>query len=155
MHAGTQSWELGRPFPLPEERELPQVPQSSTSPTRPWRALSLGGHVSPSGSKVRARCSPASGWEGCARGRHGSGPQPCRAPVGRGEVAARQATPQQGAPGAPGRGGAGLGKPPGRAPERRGAPVAGEKSAPGPAPSPRAQRPLLVRPQNYADTLST
>lgn len=91
---------------------------------------SLGGHVSPSGSKVRASCSSASGWEGCAGGGHRSGSQPCLAPVGRGEVAARQATPQQGAPGAPGRGGAGLGKHPGRAPPApRGLCCWGEKRA--------------------------
>lgn len=159
-----QRRELGHPFPfpLPGEGELPQVPQSPASPPppnphpRPSLARpSLGGHVSPSGSEVRASCGRASPWEGCAGGGHGSGPQPCRAPVARGEVPARQATPQPGAPGAGGRGGAGPGKPPGRAPERASAaraPVAGEKSAPGPAPSPRAQRPLLVRPRSYAET---
>lgn len=138
--------ELGRPFPcpLPGERELPQVPQSPASPSHPRPFLarpSLGGHVSPSGSKVRASCGWASPWEGCAGGGHGSGPQPCRARVGRGEVPARQTTPQLGALRAGGRGEAGPGKPPGRAPELRAGPCCwGEKRA-RPRPEPAGAAP--------------
>lgn len=146
--------ELGRPFPFPllGERELPQVPQSPASPSHPRPFLarpSLGGHVSPSGSKVRASCGRASPWEGCAGGGHGSGPQPCRARVGRGEVPARQATPQLGALWAGGRGEAGPGKPPGRAPERRAGPLLlGRKARPAPPRARGRQRPLLVTPRS-------
>lgn len=152
MHAGTQSRELGRPFPfpLPGERELPQVPRSPASPTRPWRAR-VSAVTSP---HPAPKCEPAVAGPARGKAAPGAGPQPCRARVGRGEVAVRQATPRRGAPGAAGRGGADWGSLQAAPPSAARAPVAGEKSAPGPAPSPRVQRPLLVRPRSYAETPS-
>lgn len=137
MHAGTQSRELGRPFPfpLPGERELPQVPRSPASPTRPWRAR-VSAVTSP---HPAPKCEPAVAGPARGKAAPGASPQPCRARVGRGEVAVRQATPRRGAPGAAGRGG--LGEPPGRAPERRAGPCCwGEKRA-GPRPEPAGSAP--------------
>lgn len=151
MWTGAGSWGARLPFPSPGNPTAPGAPKPNLP--RPSLARpSLGSHVSPSGSKVRASCGRASPWEGCAGRRAREWSPPCRAPVGRGEVAARRATPQQGTPRAAGRGGAGeASRPRPRAPRT---PVAGEKSAPGPAPSPRAQRPLLARPRSYAETES-
>lgn len=137
-------------------RTAPGVPKPNLlrpSPARP----SLSGHVSPSGSKVRASCGWASSWEGCA-GRGGAAQEWSPAPPrpgwqGRGLLEAGDAPAGSSGGSRAGRGGAGeASRPRPRAPR---APVAGEKSALGPASSPRAQRPPLARLRNYAETLST
>lgn len=152
----TRSRELGRPFPFPlpgDRRTAPGAPKPNLP--RPSLARpSLGGHVSPSGSKVRASCGRASPWEGCAgrRAREWSPAVPRPGRQGRGRREAGNAPAGRSRGSGAGRGGAGeASRPRPRAPRT---PVAGEKNAPGPAPSPRAQRPLLARPQSYAENQS-
>lgn len=145
----------GAPVSLSPPRGTRTAP-GAPKPSLPRLSLarpSLGGHVSPSGSKVRASCGRASPWEGCARrrAREWSPGQPRLGRQGRGRREAGNAPAGRSRGSRAGRGGAGEAfRPRPRAPRT---PVAGEKSAPGPAPSPRAQRPLLARPWSYAETL--
>lgn len=132
---GAQKSNLPRPLP-----PVPGAPESRRSrlPIRLQSAsqLRLG---QPVGRLCRGR---APEWSPAL-------PRPGRQGRGRGEAGNAPAGRSRGS--RAGRGGAGesLQAAP---PSGARAPVAGEKSAPGPAPSPRAQRPLLLKPRSYAET---
>lgn len=138
MHAGTQCRELGRPFPfpLPGERELPQVPRSPASPARPWRAR-VSAVTSP---HPAPKCEPAVAGPARGKAAPGAGTGVVPSPAGPGSAGARSprgrqrpswALPQQRG----GEGGAGeASRPRPRAP--RGPLLLGRKARPAP---PRAR----------------
>lgn len=148
--------------PLPPHRAGRQVPRNVASPARACslRSPRLGCHVSPSCSKVRVSRSRQPRGEAGAGG--GGGGRPLLPPAWRGRVCegpgGRSVTgpPLPGRPRAgAGRGEAPRGKPRGRASlAARGPVLLGRKArrGHGPAPAPRAQRPLPVPPQRCAET---
>lgn len=165
-HSGTHSagsWGPRFPFPSPGKANCPRCPKAQPpplppipTPARPWRAR-VSAVTSP---HPAPKCEPAAA--GPARGKAAPGagtgvvPSPAaprslgeRSPLGR----QRPSLALPGREGGEGRGRGSLqAAPPSERASAARAPVAGEKSAPGPAPSPRAQRPLLVRPRSYAET---
>lgn len=152
-HAGLQGGELGRlaPFALPWERQLSQVPRSSGSPARPGPPIPGPPESPRSRLPIRLRStSQQRAGQPVGRLRRGraqewspAGPRPgsegARSPPGRHR-------PSSALPGREGGEGRGRGSLQAAPPSAERAPVAGEKSEPSPARSPRAQRPLLVSP---------
>lgn len=153
--AHCRSWGARFLVPSPGNANCPRCPKAQPpprTPARSWRAR-VSAVTSP---HPAPKCEPAAA--GPARGKVAPGagtgvvPSPAapgsvgeRSPLGR----LRPSLALSGREGGERRGRGNLQAAP-RSSAR--APVAGEKSAPGPAPSPRAQRPLLVTPRSYAET---